>query len=393
MIAADPVPPDEAGDRPAAPPRGRWGALDATRGAAMGLVFLSHFGLTWFGPDSTAPVARAVTTITLVASPTFVLVSGVLLGWLAASRPESLPALRRKLLDRGVFLLVFARILILVAHVPLAGGLAQAARWGFMTDAIGVCMIAGPAILARTGARTRVALGASMLAAGWAAAVSPWAPAGPAQWLWEALFGALTLHRFAYVFPLVPWLGVYLAATALGERLRGRAGDAAGLAAGCARAGVALATAGAAALGLHLLARLAGLPASAPLRALTGVAQKLPPGPAYLGVHGGAGLLLLAGLSKLERRGLAPTPRRLAELLGRSSLFAFVLQYFVFYTGLVLLRRSLSAGWPLTLAACLAAIVAAVTLWDRAGLNRVLTAGLRPRAPRAAPASTPDLPA
>src|SRR6476469_629014 len=86
------------------PLTGRLQFIDATRGAAMFLVFVAHFADTFFirPGDFTAVLMRS---IGLISSPTFALVNGLLIGFLYRTRPADFAAFRIKLLDRGLFLL------------------------------------------------------------------------------------------------------------------------------------------------------------------------------------------------------------------------------------------------------------------------------------------------
>jgi uncharacterized membrane protein len=57
---------------------GRLRFVDATRGTAVLMVLVSHFGITYF--DVLDPRARWLEALTLSASPTFMLLSGLLVG-------------------------------------------------------------------------------------------------------------------------------------------------------------------------------------------------------------------------------------------------------------------------------------------------------------------------
>src|SRR5687767_2506611 len=62
--------------------------IDAARGAAMAFVCLSHFGLEYFRPFGGATAQVTMYRIGMVASPTFMLISGMMLGLLYGSRRE-----------------------------------------------------------------------------------------------------------------------------------------------------------------------------------------------------------------------------------------------------------------------------------------------------------------
>jgi len=142
----------------------RWRAVDATRGVAMALVCASHFSSTYPRGSAGAPVLFLLLhRIGMVATPTFVVVSGLVLGLRAVAFPDDVPRLRRRTLDRGLFLLLGARPVILAAHLVKAGGLGAALRWCFVTDALGICALAGPWLL---GLPRMLRVGAAIAACG-----------------------------------------------------------------------------------------------------------------------------------------------------------------------------------------------------------------------------------
>lgn len=106
---------------------------------------------------------------------------------------------------------------------------------------------------------------------------------------------------------------------------------------------------------------------------LTGVGQKSPPSIVYFMSYGGAAVLMIVAVARLgDARWLAAL-RRWAGILGRSSLFVFVLQYYVYFTAFYLLHLRRSVLWPLYFVASLAFLVATARAWELAGLNRWMT--------------------
>src|SRR5262245_42606936 len=267
--------------------------IDAARGATMLFVLVSHFGLTFF--DDGDIRGLVLETITLIASPTFMIVSGLLVGFLHRTRPADFARLRRALLDRGVFLLTIGHVLILCASWPLL----HTARCVIITDAIGIAMILGPAVVERLSAAERLTIAAALYATSWAATL--WLhPAGAgARLTAEVLFGTVQVSRTTVIFPIVPWCCLDIAASVLGERLGAYflAGDQRGMGRLLSRTGVAAVFA-APLLKLANVAErtLAGAGRSATARAdairmLTSPHVKFPPSPAYFLFYGGLGLL------------------------------------------------------------------------------------------------------
>jgi hypothetical protein len=64
---------------------------------------------------------------------------------------------------------------------------------------------------------------------------------------------------------------------------------------------------------------------------------------------------------------------RWTTILGRSSLFVFVLQFFVYYVVIFLLRLPFTPWWPLYYLASIAVIAVAARVWYVADCNRFVT--------------------
>lgn len=350
-------------------------ALDATRGIAMLLVCLSHFAGSYLSPEHAT--ARHISFLVgMIASPTFVVISGVMLGYLVGTSGPASGQLRARLGQRGLFYLLAGHLLITGAYV---GSTAQP-PWAavFITDAIGVAMLAGPAIVIATAPWIRLGLSLAVLA-GSCLVSSAWRPhplalvvlkavavgdVGPDNPLW-------------YAFPVIPWFSAYLAGTVLGERL----GGIRKLAEDEARGGGLLGVTGVLMVGTAVATVLAQkwLPSVRTVLAPPSSAvhwfsayQKVPPGPVYLAFFGGIGLMAAACLMRWHRS-LLPPVRKLVGPIGRSSFFVFMLQYYVFIFVLPRIRLAYTSLWPLYYLASVVGIWYCAVLWDRHHCNRFLT--------------------
>jgi len=351
----------------------------------MLFVCLSHFSDAYARSAPGDLVFTILQHVAMLASPTFVLISGLLLGFLYRTHPEAMPTLRVKLVDRGLFLLTIGHLLIAVAHVPIAGGFGAALQWGFITDVIGFGLLFGPTMVERTTAKTRLTLAFAAYTLSWIAVVG-WRPETAAlERVKEYVFGAVALPHLGPrlvvdCFPLIPWLALYIAATALGERLgalfRARSTARANvvltrLAVTCFIAALA---AKAVPFGLHWLG---WLPPSEITWVLSWPFQKQPPSPVYLGFFGGLGLLVLRAVLAIEAQ---PALRRwlvLPATVGRASLAVFIAQYYLYFTLIVLWRPALSVFWPLLFAASVAVLVGVALQWERYGSNDLFSVGYR----------------
>ncbi len=359
----------------------RWSALDATRGVAMLFVCLAHFGSGYFASIGTPERQTLTDHIGMVASPTFMLLSGMMLGMLASTRSAThFISVRDKLVDRGLFLLLVAHPLIALAHLSLDMGHFALLRWGFITDAIGVSLIAGPLLVTRLSSRSRLVLAAVLYAASWWLVVI-WIPESlTLRVLKDTMVGPMLRSTRLFNFPFLPWFAVYLAGSSLGEALAGRRR------ASASSATHLLGTLGA---GMLLVATIGhfALPHPTPdewsptgdifdrAADLASIFQKLPPGPMYLLAFGGIGLLITAGAILVEERDLAPRSIRAAALLGQSSLFIFILQYYLYFTLLRAAHLPSIAWWPAYYVVSVALVYASARSWMKQGFNRFLTVG------------------
>jgi uncharacterized membrane protein len=369
--------------------------LDVARGTAMLFVCLSHFAYNFLAPGihpGISPLlgasATIATTISMVASPTFMSLSGVVFGILYRLEPTGMPQLRRKLIDRGLFLLLIGHFLQVPAYAE-PGRMGEALRVLFITDVIGFSIIVGPTLVTRMSPKRRLVVGLALLLLSWIADAA-WAPhSGLANAAWAPhpggtlvlvryLFGASVLPTFVG-FPIVPWFAVYLLATVLGERIgedvrRGgwRRADASLL-----RFGLIATTTGVFVMVTVHVARALDV-GLAQAHAMNGLHlnQKFPPGPVYLLTFGGLGLVLMSRAFAIASR--QPFRYLSASLatLGRASFFVFVLQGYVYYLAIPAIGLPYPQLWPLYYTATVLLFVAASMLWNAMDGNRFLSVGL-----------------
>jgi uncharacterized membrane protein len=357
----------------------RLGSIDAVRGTAMLFVCLAHFTATYLWKTGARELSGYLGTIGMIASPTFVIVSGMMVGFFAATYPGAFRDLRIKLLDRGVFLLAVGHLLLTITIARSTSSFAGAYHTSFITDAIAVSIIVAPWVMTALTSKRRIAVAASVFVLNWLAVVA-WHPAAAGLVMKRYLVGIPSGPSGAEIlaFPVIPWFAVYLAATVLGE-LVGRlyaSGDRQGAHQLLARMG-----------GVFFL--IAGLidGATDVLRHVhTGIDwnemfffaiyQKFPPGPVYLGFFGGAGILLLAGILEIDRRGAFPGVMNELRPLGRASLFAFIAQYALYVALLGRLRLSYTPFWPVLFVFSIIVLARGAATWDRYNCNRLLTVGI-----------------
>lgn len=344
-------------------------------------VFLSHFGTAYLLSHQDMAASAWAFRVGRIAAPTFVLVSGLLLGYRSFLRPLRFGDHADSLVDRALFLLTVGHALLLLAHAPLAGGLLPALRWEFMTDAIGLSLLCGVALVPRVGLRGRLVLALGLYALSWLSLLLVQPATFAARLALETLVGT-TRGANLYVdsFPLLPWFSAYLAATAAGEWLARRSAEE-GLAPPLRRLRDAGVIAMVLVVGVRGAEWLVGgfvgdvSPWGATLHLLLAPSQKLPPGPAYLLFYGGAGAVLLWAMQALEARAAGAALVRQLAMLGRASLALFIAQYVVFFAAVPLLRLPQTPWWPAMFLVAVLGLMGFARIWNAMHANRFLTVG------------------
>lgn len=359
----------------------RISSIDVARGAAMFFVCLSHFSGAYLWPHGVRS-GELLVTVSMIASPSFVLISGMVFGLLGALKPGSVPHLRIRLVDRGVFLLLVGHLLLAVAQLR-RNSMAAAYGSSFLTDALAIAIIVGPPIVRLTRPLGRSLIAVSIYVGAWLMLVRFHPSTSAALVIQQYILGWLpsaTHAPRALVFPVLPWVAVYLWGTVLGEcigsryrrneeRLARRMFLNVGLA--CTFVGIVVFTS------TRLIATVHSFVSRSTITVLlTSPTLKFPPGPVYILFFGGSGLLFMWMVLELESR---QRLRRLVEGLrrvGYSSLPVFLLQVFVYSALLRPANFIYSAWWPLLFVITLIPIWVLATLWSRMELNWLLTVGI-----------------
>ena len=352
-------------------------AIDAARGLAMVLVCLSHFVSS--APPSAAAEMGILMTISMVASPTFMLMSGITLGMLHATLGPSFGRLRIRLIDRGVFLLTAGHLAVLGAFVIIPGWEARDLQRTFITDAIGVAVILGALLVGQLSPRVRLILSICLYTVSWSISFL-WEPApGAMRVVKDIITGPGTAAALVSSFPLLPWFAVHLGATAVGE-WTGRqlmTHQARAVAARWMLRGAIAIAAAVVLKGIYMLTR----PAIAGslwdnLYALTTPFTKRPPGLVYLLFFGGVGMMLTGGIVSIAGAAAATRAIRVLAALGQASLFIFVAQFYVYRAFLPLAPGLYGGAWPVTFALTIGLLWMLARWWTANVGNGVLTVGI-----------------
>ncbi len=363
----------------------REASIDAARGAAMLFVCLSHFCRYFTLVSGAGDTGLYLALVGMVASPTFVIVSGMVAGFMFVARSKSFPHFRRKLVDRGVFLLVVGHTALTLTGVLSGKSFSFAYSIEYITDAIAVAAIIGPWLIGALGQKSRILLAVGIFAIDWCAILF-WNPSGEAATLAKHYFVGLLNPEDAGVlfltFPVIPWFAVYLIGTAIGERVgayyaQEKRRDGHFL---LAKIGFASFVFSAAVKVAFVLIKLS-IPNFALVHPnfvpILSSYQKYPPGLTYICFYAGAGLLMVAGVLEAARRGMQPFLLNQLQQIGQASFFSFVLQFQLYHVLLPKLHLPYTRAWPLLFVFSLALLAIGAAAWNSVEGNRFLTLGMR----------------
>lgn len=363
------------------PPKERVVPIDAARGMAMFFSCLAHFA-RWIQP--TYPRLSQILYIGgMIATPTFLLLSGSMVGLLSMTSRQEVSTLRNNLFNRGLFLLTFGHFAIALSESHLNGGTYQALKQTFSTDSIGLgAMIAALWLMGAPYRRLgHIALGSYLLA--WTVAIA-WHPMSPvALFLKELLIGgtASDLEIASYQSPFVEYVAIYLCGIPFGYWL----GKRIALPDGLLRAGQIMIRFGLGAVLLAVALRITRffvdhsnlLPQLDALDLSLSISQKLPPSPNYLLFYGGCGITIAGSIFvNWHAHRLTDAIHYMSDI-GRASFFIFVLQYFTLWTVPDLLGMQPGPSSWLVLLGNLFFLWIAARLWNASKGNRLMTLGIR----------------
>jgi uncharacterized membrane protein len=369
------------GPSQALPGSARLQGIDAARGIAMILVCVSH--VRGYLAESAPQLEFVLTSISRLATPTFLLLSGFVAAYvLASGRPQ----VRITLFDRGLFVLLIGHFLLNLEDLRHIGATEWIVGRVTITDAIGICLMSA-VVLYRARAAVLGTLGVSLALVSWPVAMTLEVESTLGRHIATALFN-LDSEASAFIdAAIVPYLGVFLIGMALSKRSSEELGNGR-----LDRIARRLAIYGFVAVGLVLLGVLswfafksAGLTPTDPaterfVRLALDPRSKLPPSPGYLLFYGGGGLMITT-LCLLQRPRLLMSPIvNWASTIGRASLMCFVVQDWLLRVLPVILRFenvTSIAFWTVYFCCAVLAIHWLATRWDSMRGNRFLTLGLR----------------
>ncbi len=364
--------------------------IDAVRGIAMFFIGVSHISFYLINDSATLPLY--LRAMGFLASPNFLLMSGLACGYQLAASPTTATALR--IMDRGLFA-------FLVGHVLVAGSLVYVVPSGtafehvVITDSIGILLCLAP-LLKHSSPRRLLWMGAAVYLLSSTLALY-WHPSTRLQMFAGALLFAINdggMPDVGWVTPSLPYLGIFLGGVGLGKLIRQSRRDGRAL-----EVNARLAVAGSAAVGVAIAANVARhfikpylmlhwSPKNWADVILTtlNIRHDAPPTLGYALFYGGIGVALVGFLGLLVRQeapGLMARMLRPAVVIGRASLVSYVLQQWTIdfvpiWVGFDSWLTPITA--PLYLAVNTLLMYWVALVWGRHQGNRLITLGLRPAA-------------
>jgi hypothetical protein len=260
--------------------------------------------------------------------------------------------------------------MMMTGHIAISHSLASLLKWEFITDDIGINLIIGCLIISRLRRNSILILSIVIISCSYFLVLN-WHPQGFVIILKETLFGSLNMTFYNYVFPLFLWLSIYLFGVYIGiglgneEKLNGRKN----MAWFFGRWSLILLS-----ILIAFKAAIKSLSAThGDIQYLMCATCRYPPSIAFYIFFGGIIFAILFIMFKFNKIYPVRIFMNYAAILGRNSLFVFVIQYYVYYTIFYELRLSYSVIWPLYFIISIAVISALATIWDRKGLNRLIT--------------------
>lgn len=341
----------------------------------MLFVFAAHWHMAVFR-YSNSDIAAFLYKAFMIASPSFIIISGIVLGLRFELRKADFMTLLPNMMDRGLYLLTIVHFCLLLPEYFYFRNWLVALDRIFITDVIGIGIIVGTIILPRLKLRVRAIIACLLFAISWVMTFQTfhWR----VEFVKEALCGSDT-YQMIYGFSILPWLSFFLVGTCFGERigflLKSQALKQ--LQHFLFKAGMIFTLSAPLIKTAYLLVKPHMSPRNVrTLWMLTDPLQKYPPSFVYFIFFAGIALLMLSFLFAYADRKAIKAYERFVGILGRNSLFVYVFQYVVYYAFLDYIRIYVTHWLPFSIAFFFISIwfIHRITKhFEAHGLKRLLT--------------------
>jgi uncharacterized membrane protein len=362
--------------------------VDAVRGIAMFFIGVSH--ISFYLINDSGVLATYARAIGFIATPNFLLMSGLACGYQLAHSPTTATALR--IVDRGLFAVLVGHLLVTASIVYMVPP-GTAFEHIVITDSIGALLCMAP-LLKLTSARRLLWAGAAVYALSSLFALW-WHPATSSQILLGAVLLSINdggMPDIGWTSPTLPYMGIFLVGVGLGKLIYEcrREGRAEALSVRLAIAGsAAIVAALAVNVGRHFLkVWLSGYLApknwADVVLTTINIRHDAPPTLTYALFYGGIGVALVGFLGMLPRRSPESYLVRAAQfaaVIGRASFVSYVVQQWLidFVPIWVGFDSWLTPGTcPIYLAVTTLIMFWVAQAWGGWKANRYMTLGLKP---------------
>jgi uncharacterized membrane protein len=362
--------------------------VDAVRGIAMFFIGVSH--ISFYLINDSGTLASHARAIGFVATPNFLLMSGLACGYQLAHSPTTVTALR--IVDRGLFAVLVGHLLVTASIVYMVPP-GTAFEHIVITDSIGALLCMAPLLKGVSPGRLLWA-GALVYFLTTTLALA-WHPATGPQILLGALLLAINdgaMPDIGWTSPTLPYMGIFLLGVGLGKLiyLRRREGRAEALSVRFAAIGsMAIAAALALNVGRHfvkpwLSSHLAPKNWADVVLTTINIRHDAPPTLTYGLFYGGIGVALVGFLGMLPGSAtdtVLGRATRFAAVIGRASFVSYIAQQWLidFIPIWVGFDSWLTpATCPIYLVVMTVIMFWVAKAWGLWKANRYMTLGLKP---------------
>ncbi|MCG3117453.1 MAG: DUF1624 domain-containing protein [Candidatus Manganitrophus sp. SA1] len=208
---------------PTPAPRRRVDAIDVARGLLMCVITVGHGLILLNDSESNKWLGLLITKVTNLGTPGFTMISGMLLGYFESTYSH-FQRIRWKYFIRGIQLLTLAHLLISLATYPLRQetSLIEAyLRYWYITDALAVLFMILPNLVPRLDRPARIVLGIICLLSWKLFSFFPSIPSPILLVIKEFTFGVSLRDNplLGDTYPIVPLAGLFMIGTVLGNSL------------------------------------------------------------------------------------------------------------------------------------------------------------------------------
>lgn len=359
--------------------------VDAARGSVMLFSCLAHFA--WWIHGVYPGASDVLAAVGMVATPTFLMISGAMVGLLCAKAARTGADLRSQLFNRGLFLLTVGHLLIALAEAHVGGGVFGKLRSVTVVDEIGLCTLVAAFFVRELGdfrtCRRLAAVAVVVLGIAWVLNLFWAPPLGLPLDLDASLMGGNALAPpISRHSPVIQHLAIYVIGFTVGHFFARSTEQQLSMRSIAERflvSGTALIAAALVLRLLRLCIDAAQVVAVHAVDITAAVTQKSPPSPAYLLFFGGCGLLLVALMFRAadSARPVATSILEWLAVIGRASLAVFILQYFLYWTLPDLVDVHPNRWCAAVFVANVLLMRFAAGIWGRFRGNRWLTFGIK----------------